>query len=82
VVPVQAVNHQGNQATVDVVSPTNQVEGRTVNIGLQTATEAEVISGLSEGESVIVSDRSGLKPGQLVRPQTVEMLQYNPQGQE
>ena len=82
VVPVQAVNHQGDQVTVDVVSPTNQVEGRVVNLGLQTATEAEVVSGLSEGESAIVSDRSSLKPGQMVRPQTVEMLGYKGQEQE
>jgi len=26
---------------------------------------------------VIVSDRSGLKPGQHVRPQVVEILQYH-----
>jgi RND family efflux transporter MFP subunit len=82
VVPIQAVNHQANQASVEIVSPTNQVEDRVVNLGLQTATEAEVVSGLSEGEPVIVSDRSGLKPGQVVRPQAVGVLEYQGQDQE
>jgi hypothetical protein len=52
-----------------------------VTLGLQTSTEAEVISGLAGGEQVIVSDRSGLKAGQEVQPQTVEMLQYHGTGQ-
>jgi hypothetical protein len=47
---------------------------------LQTATDAEVLSGLSEGDQVVVSDRSGLKPGEFVRPQIVELIEY--QGQK
>ena len=49
-------------------------------IGIQTATDAEVMSGLREGEMVVVSDRSGLMTGQEVRPKTIELVQY--QGQE
>ena len=52
-----------------------------VTLGLETSTDAEVVSGLAEGEAVIVSDRSGLKPGEEVRPQTVQMLQYHGAGQ-
>jgi RND family efflux transporter MFP subunit len=81
-VPLEAVSHAGNQATVDVVSPAGQVVERGVEVGLQTATDAEVVSGLVEGDSVIVSDRSGLRPGQEVRPQAVQMLQYHGAGQE
>jgi RND family efflux transporter MFP subunit len=75
-VPLQAVSQQGDQTWVYVVSPTNRVEDRPIKVGIQTSTEAEVVSGLAEGESVIVSDRSNLKPGQEVRPQVVQMLQY------
>ena len=50
-------------------------------MGLETSTDAEVVSGLAEGESVIVSDRSGLKPGEEARPQVVQMLQYHGAGQ-
>jgi RND family efflux transporter MFP subunit len=75
-VPLQAVSQQGDQTWVYVVSPSNRVEDRPIKMGIQTSTEAEVVSGLAEGESVIVSDRSSLKPGQEVRPQVVQILQY------
>jgi RND family efflux transporter MFP subunit len=81
-VPLEAVNHVGDQTTVYVVSPIGKVEDRVIALGLQTATEAEVVSGLAEGEPVIVSDRSGLNPGQGVRPQLVEMLQFHGAGQQ
>jgi hypothetical protein len=35
-----------------------------------------VISGLSEGEQVVVSDRSGLKSGESVHTQSVQLMQY------
>jgi RND family efflux transporter MFP subunit len=79
-VPLQAVNQQNDQATVFVVGSSNKVENRTVVLGIQTATDAEVVSGLQEGEMVIVSDRSSLKAGEQVRPQVTELVQY--QGQE
>jgi multidrug efflux pump subunit AcrA (membrane-fusion protein) len=76
-VPLEALNHAGNQTTVYVASPTGEAEVRVVTVGLETSTDAEVVAGLAEGESAIVSDRSGLKPGQEVRPQVVQMLQYH-----
>jgi len=81
-VPLQAVNHEGEQATVYVVGRDGKVEDRTVTLGLQTPTDAEVERGLSEGELVVVSDRSGLRPGELVRPHVVDVLQYKGSGQE
>jgi RND family efflux transporter MFP subunit len=81
-VPLEAVNHVRDQTTVYVVSPTAKVEDRVVTVGLETSTDAEVVSGLAEGEPVIVSDRSGLKPGQEVRPQVVQMLQFHGAGQQ
>src|ERR1700730_9323805 len=73
--PLQSVNHEGNQATVYVVNKDGKIEDRPVVLGLQTANDAEVISGLSEGEQVVVSDRSGLKPGDNVKPQVVQIMQ-------
>ncbi len=40
-----------------------------MQVGLQTASDAEIIAGLNEGEQVVVSDRSGLKPGEKVHAQ-------------
>ena len=76
-VPLETLNQEGNQTTVDVVSPANKVELRVITVGLETSTDAEVTSGLAEGELVIISDRSGLKPGEEVHPQAVQMLQYH-----
>jgi RND family efflux transporter MFP subunit len=75
-VPLQAINHEGDKTTLFVVNRDDQIEDRPVTLGLQTATDAEVVSGLSSGEQVVVSDRSGLKPGQKVRPQVVPIMQY------
>ena len=75
-VPLQAINHEGDKSTVFVVNPEGVVEDRPITLGIQTATDAEVVSGLNEGEQVIVSDRSGLKPGQRVHPQVVQIMQY------
>lgn len=81
-VPLQAVNHAANKTTVFVVDSNHQLEERTVSLGLQTATDAEVVSGLEEGEQVVVSDRSGLKPGERVIPKVVQIMQYQENNQE
>lgn len=76
-VPVQALNHEGDKTTVFVIGANKQIEDRTVAVGLETSTDAEITSGLQAGEQVVVSDRSGLKPGQKVRPQVVAVLEYH-----
>jgi RND family efflux transporter MFP subunit len=80
--PLQAVSHEGEQTTVYVVSSSNKIEDRVVTLGLQTATDAEILSGLNERDMVVVSDRSGLKPGEEVHSQVVELIQYQGQKEE
>lgn len=75
-VPVQALSHQGNQTSVFVVSADGTLEQRPVEVGLQTSSYAEVVSGLAEGERVVVSDRSALKPGAKVSAQEVTVPEY------
>jgi RND family efflux transporter MFP subunit len=76
-VPIQALSREGARTTVDVVNHDGVVEERSVQLGLETATDAEVTSGLNEGEMVVVSDRSGLKPGEKVRAQQVTVMEYH-----
>lgn len=75
-VPLQAVNEGTNGATVDVVTPENRIEVRPVQLGLESADWAQVVSGLNGGEKVVVSDRSALKQGNPVTPHPAEMSEY------
>jgi RND family efflux transporter MFP subunit len=75
-VPLQAVDHNGDRTTVFVVSSANQLESRPVRLGIETPSDAEVLAGLEEGDLVVVSDRSGLKTGEAVRPQLIGLVKY------
>ncbi len=80
-VPLQAVNQNGDQTTVDVVTPSGTIDVRQVRLGIQTATDAEVLAGAAEGEQAVVSDRSGLRAGQKVRPSVVQPVTIEGQDQ-
>jgi len=75
-VPVQALNREGDKTSVLVVTADGTLERRAVEVGMQTSSDVEIVSGLNEGEQVVVSDRSGLKTGQKVHPQTMAVLEY------
>jgi RND family efflux transporter MFP subunit len=71
--PVQAVQASGNgEGTVLVVNSNHQIERRQVKLGLQTANDFEILSGLNEGDAVIFGEQNQYKPGQLVSPKLVE----------
>jgi len=74
VLPPQAVHQADGQATIFLVDPDNLLQERKIALGLQTASDVEVLSGLHEGDRVVVSDTSGLKAGLHVKPQVVEVL--------
>jgi RND family efflux transporter MFP subunit len=76
-VPVQALIREGNQASVFVVNPNGVLEQRSVQVGLQTSNDAEIVSGLEEGERVVVSDRGVLKAGQKIRAQVIATMEYH-----
>jgi len=74
--PLQAVTQANGKATVFLVDADNTLRERTVVTGMQTANDIEVTSGLNRGDRVAISDRSGLKSGQRVKPQVVEVQEY------
>jgi RND family efflux transporter MFP subunit len=80
-VPLQAVNQNGDEANVYVVTPAGKIEIRKVSLGIQTATDAEVLSGVREGELAVVGDRSSLKAGDMVHPTVVQTVQAEGQDQ-
>ncbi len=79
VVPLQAVNQEAEGASVLVVDRANEIRNRQITLGIQTESNAEVLSGLDEGDEVVISDRSGLRPGELVHPKITEVASYQSQ---
>jgi RND family efflux transporter MFP subunit len=72
-VPVQAVQAAGNgEGAVLVVNASNHIEKRSVKLGLETAADAEILSGLKEGEMVVFGEQNQYRPDQLVSPQIVK----------
>ena len=68
-VPVTALNRGENgQASVLVVDSLNKVERRTIQTGAEDPNNIEVISGLRDGERVVVGNLSAYQPGQVVEP--------------
>jgi RND family efflux transporter MFP subunit len=71
-VPVQAVETSGETSgSVLVVGTDNRIEKRDVTIGVQNATEVEILTGLRENERVIFGEQSQYKPGELVNPKPI-----------
>jgi RND family efflux transporter MFP subunit len=73
-VPTEAVAADKKATTVFVVNSGQQIEERTVTLGLETPTSYEVLSGLKEGDLVLISDRSKVKPGQKVEAKLIGLL--------
>ena len=75
-VPLQAVSHETGNASLFIVTPDSKIEVRPVTLGLETPDNIEVLSGAAEGDRVVISERSGLKPGEPVHPQIVQVPHY------
>lgn len=58
---------------VMVVTHNNRVEVRKIELGLETASDVEVVSGLNEGDMVVIGSRTGLQPGEEVKPKLTSM---------
>ena len=71
-IPTEAVS--AGKSTVLVVNTNNEVEERTIALGLETPTRYEVLSGVKEGDLVLIGNTSQLKPGERVEPKLVNLL--------
>ncbi len=77
--PTQAVQPGGlDKGTVLVVNSANQIERRTVTLGLQTGTQVEIVSGLNENDRVIFGSQGQYQPGELVSPKVVQAQEMEP----
>jgi RND family efflux transporter MFP subunit len=63
-VPIEAV--PSGAKTVFVVNSTQHLEERPITLGLETATRYEVLTGLNEGDRVVIGNSAQLRAGQQV----------------
>jgi RND family efflux transporter MFP subunit len=70
-VPIQAVNRRGSQTTVLVVNSQDRIEERDVRLGMESANQVEVVSGLNPKDRVVIGSRSEFRPGDRVNPKVI-----------
>jgi multidrug efflux pump subunit AcrA (membrane-fusion protein) len=71
-VPIQAVQPvTAGKGAVLVVDHNNKIENRNVTLGMQSATDVEITSGLQENEIVIFGSQGQFKAGEIVSPEIV-----------
>lgn len=71
-IPIEGVKRSGSNGTAFVVNKSGVVEQRSVTLGVDSGQRIEVLSGLNDGEQVIVGNLNALQPGQRVRPKVVQ----------
>jgi RND family efflux transporter MFP subunit len=71
-IPTEAISNPRNPV-VDIVNADNQIEERTVKLGVEMPNQYEVTTGLKEGELVLIGNNAQAHPGEKVEPKIVEM---------
>jgi RND family efflux transporter MFP subunit len=79
--PLEAVVRNGDDATVLAVSSQNILDERHVKLGLEDNSRVEVLSGLSEGDRVVIGNRSQFHAGQKVQPKLISAQPGNAAGE-
>ena len=71
------LNASGDSAQVMVVDSANTAQSRDVKLGIQTAQQTQIVSGLKAGEQVITDGAYGLPDKTKVK---IEKAEAAPQG--
>jgi RND family efflux transporter MFP subunit len=72
-IPIAAIDNSDNKTRVFRVTSDGAIEAVPVTLGIQTSTAAEVLSGLKNGDMIVVGNRAGLKAGEKVHPTVVSL---------
>jgi len=67
-VPVTAIQRSAGKTSVLVIDPQDRVEVRQVQLGIEGSNRVEVVSGVREGEKVIVGNLGSYQAGEVVKP--------------
>lgn len=79
-IPLEAVVRTGEDATVLAVNAQDLLEERHVKLGIEDNSRVEVVSGLSDGERVVIGNRSQFHNGQKIQPKEVSSQGKNTAG--
>jgi RND family efflux transporter MFP subunit len=72
-IPLQA-SAAGGSTRVLVVNANHEIEERAVTLGLETPTRYEVVSGLKEGDLVMLGNPAQLRPGEKVETKIIQPM--------
>ena len=67
-VPINALQRGQDKTSVLVVDAQNRIQRRDVQTGAEDSNNVEILSGVSEGDRVIIGNLASYQPGQLVQP--------------
>ena len=70
-IPLEAVVRNGEDATVLAVNSQDLLEERHVKLGVEDNSRVEVLSGLTDGDRVVIGNRSQFHSGQRIKPKDV-----------
>ncbi len=71
--PLQAISRSADKTTVLLVNSQNHVEEREIHTGIEGSNRIQILSGLNEGDRVIVGNLGAYRPGQHVDPKMSAM---------
>ena len=73
-VPLEAVEIKGNdEGSVLLVNSQDVLEERDVHVGVESSTRVEVISGLREGDRVVIGSRNEFRDGMKVKTKAINI---------
>lgn len=72
-IPIQSVESAQQSSGIVLIVSDGHIEQRTVALGIETATEAQVLSGLSEGDLVVFGEQARYHSGEAVKAEQVNL---------
>jgi RND family efflux transporter MFP subunit len=71
--PVEAISIKGNdEGTVLFVNSQDVLEEKTVHLGMESSNRVEIVSGVDEGDRVVVGSRNEFRSGMKITPKLID----------
>lgn len=70
-IPIEAMERDGEGANVLLVDGSDRIQERQIKLGEEDNDRIEVLSGLSNGDEVVIGNRSQFRAGEKVHPKVI-----------